>query len=81
MVGKPALELLSLPALREVVLKDGDRGFQRRASQEPEVVVPSLVTVRAIDPTSQGVCEMPQRKRVSHVQLHLEIGLLPVRRK
>jgi hypothetical protein len=77
-VLEPTLELLPLPALREMVAKEGERGFQFRPPKEPGEIMPALVAIRSVYATAELIGELAERKWVARVKLYLEARLLPV---
>jgi len=78
MLDQPPLELLALPALRQVGAKDGNGSFEGWATEKPGIIVPSLVAIRTIDPPPKAVGEVAQRERVAHMQLDLQEWLATV---
>jgi hypothetical protein len=77
-VLEPALELLPLPALGEMVAKEGERSLQFGPPKQPGKIVPALVAIRSVHATAELIGELAEWKGVARVKLYLKARLLPV---
>jgi hypothetical protein len=78
MLLEPSFELLSLPTLRQIVVKERECGFQFWPAEQPGEVVAGLVSIGTVHATAELIRELPKREGISRVELHLEVGLLSV---
>src|SRR4051812_9045169 len=70
----PLFVLYALPALRKVLLEQGEGVAQRGAAEHVRVQVASTVRVGAEDAPAEGALEVFERFQVAAVQLDLEGG-------
>jgi hypothetical protein len=68
---QPTFELLALPALREMIAKERECGFQVGPSEEPGEIVTTLVVIGPIHTPSESIRQEAEGKGISGMQLYL----------
>lgn len=71
MLLQPVLELLSFPALRQMLAEEWKGGLQLGTAQQPGEVMAALVPVGAVHLPSESIRELTQRKWISRVEFYL----------